>query len=77
MKPDLGQKMRDGLEAYAIRGDTFADDWLVVVKGYEPKVAASIIDRLARRGYIEYGVSARTGWLTPEGIQAAKEAERA
>jgi len=48
-------------------------DELLIARGYPPKVAASIIDRLDRRGYIEYGVSARSGWLTPEGKVALRE----
>ena len=67
---ELGPKMRDGLTVFAIRSANpwlpFADE-LLINKGYPPKVADSIISRLARRGWIEYGVSARTGWLTPEG----------
>lgn len=65
----LGPKMSDGLRAYASRGDEFADEWLVA-RGYPPKVAASIIDRLARKGFIDCGVSARSGWLTDEGRKA-------
>lgn len=31
------------------------------------KVVLSTFERLSRRGYIEYGVSERTGWLTDKG----------
>jgi hypothetical protein len=73
----LGDKLADGLRVYADMdahrraldgycGD-FADVRLVAL-GYPDKVADSIIDRLARKGWIEYGVSARSGWLTDEGI---------
>jgi hypothetical protein len=65
----LGRKMRDGLTAYLRRGDMPADEWLIE-RGYPPKMAASIIDRLVQRGWIEYGVSPRTGWLTNEGREA-------
>lgn len=62
----LGPKLQDGLRAYAERGEMFADEWLIR-RGYHPNVAASIIDRLDRKGFIEYGVSARSGWLTDRG----------
>lgn len=79
-----GQKLRDGLDVYeAMRvhsvghagycGD-FADARLIA-KGYPPKVADSIIERLARKGWIEYGVSARSGWLTDAGRAVLREAQ--
>lgn len=68
----LGPKLRDGLRAYVERGDMPADEWLVA-RGYHPNVAASIIDRLERKGFIEYGTSPRTGWLTPDGWAAVRK----
>ena len=78
-------KMHDGLCVYAarsigrhdqivVRSDAFADEALISM-GYHPNVAASIIDRLMRKGYIDYGVSARSGWITDKGMEAlaAKE----
>ena len=34
---------------------------------YGENVVCSKMESLARRNYIEYGVSPRTGWLTPKG----------
>lgn len=35
--------------------------------GWHPKQADAILLRAAKEGYIDYGVSARTGWLTDKG----------
>jgi len=77
----LGRKMRDGLRAFLLvklhryddqpAGYWFADAALVRM-GYPEKVAGDIIDRLARRELIEWGTTKRTGWLTGEGIRAAR-----
>jgi len=77
----LGQKLRDGLRVYADMSEdrrsndgycgAFADARLVEL-GYPEKVADSIIERLARKGYTECGVSERSGWLTPSGIEALR-----
>lgn len=69
----IGPKLRDGLLAYVemerLRSqDVFPFvDAILVEMGYPPKVADAIILRLARRGWIEWGVSMRTGWLTDKG----------
>ena len=72
----VGPKLANGLRVYAMRSGRPADmlfaDEMLEALGYEPKVAASIIDRLARKGWIEYGVSARSGWLTPAGWIVAR-----
>lgn len=33
----------------------------------------SLLEKWSRKGWYEYGVSVRVGWLTPEGIERAKE----
>jgi len=75
----VGPKLFDGLTVYAIRsgrpGMLFADEMLEAL-GYPPKVAASIIDRMERKGWIEYGVSPRSGWLTEKGWKAAEESSQ-
>lgn len=43
---------------------------------WSEKAVCRKFEELADRGYIEYGVSARTGWLTEKG-QAAMDASRA
>ena len=40
--------------------------------GCPPKVLYAALERACRRGLIEYGVSMRTGWLTPEGEELAR-----
>jgi hypothetical protein len=42
---------------------------------YSEKAVLRMFDSLAARDYIEYGVSARTGWLTEKG-RAAMNAQR-
>jgi len=81
----LGKKLVDGLEAYAamqedrssisLDGYELADARLEAM-GYHPSVAASIIERLSRKGLVECGVSARSGWLTAAGEAALAEARR-
>lgn len=81
MSSTMGVKLRDGLLAYsameADRAESFGDydfaDARLVAMGYHPNVADSIVERLARRGWVEYGVSARSGWLTAEGRAALEE----
>lgn len=73
-----GQKLLDGLRAFEAmdldRAETFGEyamaDERLEAMGYHPNVAASIIERLGRKGLIEWGVSARTGWLTEKGKEA-------
>jgi hypothetical protein len=40
---------------------------------YPPKVIYSAMDRAYRHGLIEYGVSLRAGWLTPQGLELTKD----
>jgi hypothetical protein len=40
---------------------------ILMEKGYPAKVAYAAMEREERRGFIEYGVSLRAGWLTPKG----------
>lgn len=37
---------------------------------YSDKALDAKFEELTERGYLEYGVSARTGWLTPKGRDA-------
>ncbi len=47
--------------------NVFAYDILCGVLGCPEKVAYAAMERAADRGFIEYGVSLRTGWITPKG----------
>ena len=40
----------------------------VLYQKYPPKKVDRKFDTLVRRGYLEFGVSARTGWLTGKGM---------
>jgi len=80
MSTMYGPKIRDGLRAYREQAEhRYEDDqpagyWfadaVLMRMGYPEKVADSIIDRLGRVDLIEWGVSARTGWLTERGEAA-------
>ena len=39
--------------------------------GIPYKRAMFILEKWSKKGYWDYGVSTRTGWLTPEGIEWA------
>ena len=41
-------------------------------EGVPPKVVEAKFGRFFRRGWIEYGVSLRTGWLTTKGEDALR-----
>lgn len=47
--------------------DLFADQVLMLLTNAPEKVAMRAMERAARRGLVEYGVSLRTGWLTEKG----------
>lgn len=38
-----------------------------------PKRVEYVLDKWCRRGWWEYGVSLRSGWLTPEGLAEVRE----
>lgn len=40
---------------------------------YPPKKVDAKFEKIYRKGYIECGVSARTGWLTPKGRAKLQE----
>ena len=46
-------------------------------EGVPPKVVEAKFERFHRRGWIEYGVSLRTGWLTPKGTEALRASTEA
>lgn len=43
--------------------------------GEPEKVCFNAMLRAVKRGYIDYGVSVRSGWLTPKGIEYLKESK--
>jgi len=76
----LGPKMTDGLRAYAEMeaerdqpGYALVDERLMRM-GYPRNMAYSIMERLSRRGWLDSGVSLRSGWLTEDGKAAARVA---
>jgi hypothetical protein len=52
-------------------GDKLVEKWpydyLMELTGQPPKVCYRAIERAARRGFVDYGVSLRTGWATTKG----------
>lgn len=55
----------------ALNGEC-AIDLLVASTGAPCKVALRAIERAGHRGYVEFGVSFRSGWLTESGAMLAK-----
>lgn len=58
--------------------DAFAfqrwDEWYEEICGrWSEKAVNRKMEELSKRGYIEYGVSARTGWLTDKGKAALEK----
>ena len=44
----------------------------IIKHGYPEKVIIRKVEKLTRRGYLEYGVSPRYAWLTDKGRAAAR-----
>ena len=72
--PDLAREVLQAIadRTYAIRrndmicGPLF-DEHHPLAKKHGSKVFLRVMVNLVRAEYIEYGVSMRTGWITPEG----------
>lgn len=74
----LGQKAIDCLKLAAISPPSSDERWSTynaLCEKYTPKVVDRKLTELSRRGYIEYGVSVRTGWLTVNGQKALATGE--
>lgn len=56
---------------YQSRGEPFPYDILHAQTGEPIKVCLRAMERAVGRDLIEYGVSLRTGWLTPKGQAVA------
>lgn len=54
----------------------FSEAWDAACEIYHPKQLIKMSQSLVDRGYMECGVSARTGWLTPKGRDALVGFER-
>jgi hypothetical protein len=82
MRPDHPRPKgwrRDVVEAvndYDLRRWTpscrFADQ-VLIDRGYPAKQADAVLEDAAAEDLIEYGVSARTGWLTDKGRELLRE----
>ncbi len=48
-------------------------DLLAEQTGQHTKVCYRAMQRAAKRGYLDYGVSLRTAWLTNKGLELLKE----
>lgn len=73
---NMGAKSLDLLRLAAMPRETNEEfqAWKLRLSELETQYSAKAVDRkmeeLTDRGYTEYGVSARTGWLTDKGRQA-------
>lgn len=75
----LGPKAYDCLKLADLHGrwdHEWDEHYAEICKRYSEKAVTVKLTELANRGYIEYGVSARTGWLTDKGREALAECER-
>ena len=82
MKPDERELLLAlaALPMQACRGwdRTVTQEWPCDVAGrlgLHPRRAAYLWEKWAGKGWYEWGVSARRGWLTEKGLAAAKELE--
>lgn len=75
MSDRLGEKSLACLRLAALHSDPHRyEDRSRLYEGlcvlYSEKAVCKKMEDLATRGYIDYGVSARTGWLTDKGKEA-------
>lgn len=49
-------------------GNSRSYEDMAAMAGSAPKVIERVLERLAQRGYVDYGVSLRTCWLTQAGV---------
>ena len=74
LKKQVGPLSCDCLRLMALHGE--GKDWEELYRAICDRWSAKAVDRkllgLSRRGYIDYGVSPRTGWLTDKGREALK-----
>lgn len=63
----LSQKTIDCLLIADKTDSTWSEKYNIACDKYSEKAVYRKMEKLAGRGYIEYGVSARTGWLTEKG----------
>lgn len=74
---NLGQKSLDCLKLAELRE---IYDWKAWTKAYNSlctkyseKAVIKKMEQLANKGYINYGITARTGWLTDKGREVLRE----
>lgn len=69
-------------EAERQRGPEWENDYeypyeiLMRITGEPEKVCYRAMERADERGYVEYGVSLRTGWLTDKGKALLKQEDK-
>lgn len=57
-------------------GGINAYDFLVFQEGYHGNVVIKKAEKASDKGYMDYGVSARTGWITEKGIKFLEDNEK-
>ncbi len=75
MATRLGEKSLDCLTLASIPvGDAaWGETYEVLCGRYSAKAVSVKMEELTTRGYLDYGVSARTAWLTDKGQSALME----
>lgn len=68
---------RDAVPIGELRGVGCPLDILADMTGQPRKVCLRAMERSFRHGYLEYGISIRTAWLTEAGWQFLEESEAA
>lgn len=74
MQTNFSHKMVDCLTLLGLHASLRREYEDVIHARWGEKVVSRKLEELARRGYIEYGVSTRAGWLTEKGKTALRAA---
>ena len=73
---NLGEKALDCLRMASIKGDGRWTAYADLCRKYSENSVDRKMEELADRGYIEYGVSASTGWVTVKGVKSLEASLR-
>ncbi|QIG76026.1 hypothetical protein EVC24_005 [Rhizobium phage RHph_I4] len=71
MKDITDKQVCEAYLAARLDSERYPYDYLMQITGQPFKVCLKCMERACYRGYVEYGVSLRTGWLTDEGFHLA------
>ena len=71
-KFNLGEKALACLRFIDEKPTFWTHEWNVLCAKFNERAVEAKLLELVRRGYIEYGVSPRSGWLTEKGMDAIR-----